>query len=211
MLQKLQESVAPTKSSNLAGAFSRLGWVGFWLQLVFGSFPILGLISLLAFSRPDPDASRSLDLVQILTIINTVMLLFTAFWFYRYTRLARQMRDPQRSPSVSALVGTVWTGVVATTAGMLFSMFAILLQTSNLLFYFMKAPQAGIPVIQATGAASTHWVSTVDMLCLMNLTLFLFAEVIVLIFGLWLLFRTTTQAAESAQLPGPEVSPAATA
>jgi hypothetical protein len=59
------------------------------------------------------------------------------------------------------------------------------------LFFFLKAPQAGIPVIQTGGVAATHWVSSVDMVSLMALILFLFAELIVLIFSLWLLFRAT--------------------
>ena len=88
--------------------------------------------------------------------------------------------------------------MVATTAGMLFSMLAVLSETANILFYFLKAPQAGIPVIQTSGAAATYWVSTVDVISLMALVLFLFAELIVLVFSLWLLFRTTLGLADSA-------------
>src|SRR5262249_23478968 len=141
-----------------------------------------------------------------LTLINLLMLLFTAWWSYRYTRIGKRIRDSEQPPSESYLVGTVWTGVVATTAGMLFSMISILIETANLLFYFLKSPQAGIPVIQTSGAASTHWVSSVDMLSLMALVLFLFAELIVLVFGLWLLFRTTLGTPESPQpsVPGAE-------
>jgi hypothetical protein len=40
------------------------------------------------------------------------------------------------------------------------------------------------------------------MMSLMSLVLFLFAELIVLVFGLWLLFRTTFIATEPAQLKG---------
>jgi hypothetical protein len=129
------------------------------------------------------------------------MLLFTTFWSYRYTRVGRRISDPERRPAEASLIETVWTGVVATTAGMLFSMIAIVIETANLLFYFLKAPQAGIPVIQTSGAGSTHWVSTMDMLSLMALVLFLFAELIVLVFSLWLLFRLTFGAPEPSQAP----------
>jgi hypothetical protein len=86
---------------------------------------------------------------------------------------------------------------------MLFSMIVILIEAANLLFYFLKSPQAGIPVIQTSGAEAAHWVSSVDMLSLMALILVLFAELIVLVFSLWLLFRTT--------LGSPELPPPAAA
>jgi hypothetical protein len=96
----------------------------------------------------------------------------------------------------------VWTGVVATTVGMVFSMIAIIIEAANLLFYFLKAPQAGIPMIQTSGAEATYFVTSVDMISLMALVLFLFAELIVLVFSLWLLFRTTMGVADAPTSPG---------
>jgi hypothetical protein len=191
MLRWLREAITPSKGKSLAGAFVRLGWAGFWLQLVFGSLPILVLFYYIAFSRREPDAGSGFGVPEFLTIINLLMLIFTTYWSYRYTRIGRRIRNTEQAPSESHLIGAVWTGVVAITAGMLFSMIAILIDASSLLFYFLKAPQAGIPVIQTGGVAATHWVSSVDMVSLMALILFLFAELIVLIFSLWLLFRAT--------------------
>jgi hypothetical protein len=78
---------------------------------------------------------------------------------------------------------------------MLFSMLVMLIEAATLLFYFLKAPQGGMPVIQ-TGAGAVHWVSSVDMLSLVALILMLFAELVVLVFSLWLLFRTSLGAPE---------------
>jgi hypothetical protein len=203
MLQKLQDAITPSKGRSLAGAFYRLGWTGFWLQVVFGSLPVLGMAYYLAFSHANPDAEGGLGFIEYLTILNFLILLFTAFWSYRYVRIGRRLREPERSPSETTLIRTVWTGVVAVTAGMLVSMIAILIETANLLFYFLKSPQAGIPVIQTSGVSATHWVSSIDMLSLMALVLFLFAELIVLVFSLWLLFRTTLGAPESPPSPVP--------
>jgi hypothetical protein len=204
MFRRLQEAVTPSKGKSLAGAFSRLGWAGFWLQVVFGSLPILMMVYYFAFSRPDPETRGGFGFLELLTVINLLMLIFTTYWSYRYTRIGRRIRDSEESPSEPYLVGTVWTGVVATTTGMLFSMISILIETANLLFYFLKSPQAGIPVIQTSGVASTHWVSSVDMLSLMALVLFLFAELIVLVFSLWLLFRTTLGTPDSPPSPVPD-------
>jgi hypothetical protein len=84
---------------------------------------------------------------------------------------------------------------------MLFSMIAIIIEAANLLFYFLKAPQAGIPVIQTSGVGGSYFATSVDMISLMALVLFLFAELIVLVFSLWLLFRTTMGVADSPNSP----------
>jgi hypothetical protein len=79
-------------------------------------------------------------------------------------------------------------------------MTVMLLEVGSLLFYFLSAPQAGVPVIQAQtqGMAGASWVSAVDMMSLMSLIILLGAEVAVLILGLWLVFRTTQTSSEFA-------------
>jgi hypothetical protein len=151
------------------------------------------------FSRPTASPSQGFGFTEYLTIINLFLLAFTTFWSYRYTRIASRLRGPDPKPSEASVIGAVWTGVVVTTVGMLFSMIAVLTATGELLFAFLKAPQGGIPVIQTAGAEAIRWVSTVDMIDLMALVLFLFAELIVLVCSLWLLFR--------ASLGAPEASP----
>ena len=196
MLRRLRDAITPTKGRSLGRAFYRLGWTGFWLQVVFGTLPVIGMAYSFTLARSDPAPRGGLGFVEYLTVINLLSLLFTTLWSYRYTRLGRRILDPDRRPPEAEVIGAVWTGVVATTAGMLFSMVVILIEAANLLFYFLKSPQAGIPVIQTSGAESPHWVSSIDMLSLMALILILFAELIVLVFSLWLLFRTTMGAPE---------------
>ena len=196
MFRKLRDAITPSKGKSLAGAFLRLGWAGFWLQVVFGSLPMLVLVYYLVFSKRDSGSSGGFGFMGYLTIINLLLLIFTTYWSFRYTRIGRQIRSAASAPTESHITGAVWTGVIATTAGMLFSMIAILIETANLLFYFLKAPQAGIPVIQ-TGTEATYFVTSVDMISLMALVLFLFAELIVLVFNLWLLFRTTMGVADA--------------
>jgi Protein of unknown function (DUF3611) len=191
MPSTLPEIIDPSTGRSLARAFSRLGWAGFWFQVVLGSLPIIVMIYYLAFSG-SPTASRSgLPFIEYLAIANLLTLLFTVFWSYRYTKLAKRIVDPARTPSASSIIGTVWTGVTASTIGMFVSMIVVLIEAANLLFYFLKAPQGGIPVVQTGGAESQHWVSSVDMVSLVALILTLFAELMALIFSLWLLGRAT--------------------
>jgi len=190
MLARLRDAILPSKGSSIAKSFARLGWTGFWLQIVFGSLPVMVMVYYFAFSRAPGTTRDGLRFIEYLTIINLLTLVFTTCWSYRYTRLAKRIMDPKRRPDQSYVMGTVWTGVVASAIGMLTSMLVMLFEAATLLFYFLKAPQGGIPVIQ-TGPQAVHWVSSVDMLSLVALILTLFAELIVLVFSLWLLFRTS--------------------
>src|SRR5262245_40426685 len=182
MSQKLQDTIRPSNKGSLAKAFYRLGWIGFWLQVVFGSAPILAMIYYLAFSRSDTAPRSGLPFVEYLTIANLLTLVVTILWSYRYTRLARRIADPARRPPEAYVIRCVWIGLVAITIGMLFSMIVIFVEAANLLFYFLKAPQAGMPVIQTSGSEAIHWVSAIDMISLMALILTMFSELIVLVF-----------------------------
>lgn len=191
MFKWLRKSVIPTKGGNLSRSFSRLGWAGFWLQILFGSLPVIVFAYYYFFSQVSTSGRKGLPFVEYLAIANLCILLFTIFWSYRYTLLGRSLAEPSRQPSGTTVVNTVWTGVVASTIGMLFSMVAMLIESAHLLFSFLKMPQAGVPVIQTTNAETATWVSAVDMMSLFALTLTLTAEMVVLVFSLWLLFRTS--------------------
>jgi hypothetical protein len=198
MFDKIAESLRSTKGHSLAKSFRRLGWSGFWLQVVAGAFPLLLMFYMFVFSQSATGPRAGLPLVEFLTMASFLILVFTTYWFYRYTGLAKRIAASADRPSQSALIATVWTGVVASVMGILFSMLVLLLEVGHLLFYFLSAPQAGIPVIQAQGAAVSSWVSAVDLMSLMALIITLGAEVAVLAFGLWLLFRTTQSSVEYA-------------
>jgi hypothetical protein len=196
MLDNIVDSLQSAKIEGLANTFRRLGRFGFWLQVVLGGFPVALMLYVLLFtgSLSVSGTRAGLPLVEYLTILNLLLLLFTTIWFYRYPGLARRLLDPEMRPGASQVLRTVWIGLVASSLGAIFSMVVLILEVGQLLFYFLAAPQGGIPAIQTTpgtvgGAAS--WVSTVDIASIMALLLTLAAEVVVLVLGLWLLFRTS--------------------
>jgi hypothetical protein len=146
-----------------------------------------------------PGTRAGLRLIEHLTVLNLLLLVFTTIWFFRYRRLATRIADPAARPPRASLLRTVWTGLVASSLGAIFSMVLLLLEVGQLLFYFLTAPQAGMPAIQAAPAAGAvgSWVSTVDVASLMALLLTLSAEVIALVLGLWLLARTSRSAVDA--------------
>jgi hypothetical protein len=197
MPQALQRIFRPPAGDSLAKAFSRLGWTGFWVQIAIGSIPFILTVYAFIFSRnPGAGTRGGSFLINFLSFAGLIVLVFTTIWSYRYTRLAARIADPKRRPSESSVQRAAWIGVAASTLGILFSMLVILFETVQLLIYFLRAPQAGVPVIQTTASQSASWVSAADIMSLMALLLTLSGEIAVLTFSLWLLFRAT--------IPSPE-------
>jgi hypothetical protein len=197
MLETLTESMQSSRSESLAKAFSRWGWSGFWALVGMGALPLIIMLYTFVFSGTPSGSSRSgLPLVHFLSTLGLLLLVFLTVWFYRYTRIAKRIQDPARRPSESSLRRTVWTGVVATNLAILFSMLVLLFEVGMLLFYFLSAPQAGLPTVQTTTEVAS-WVSAVDMMNLMSVILSLGGEIFALIFGLLLLFRTLQLPAQS--------------
>lgn len=199
LFSKLTDSLhGSNKVDGLAKSFRRLGWVGFWSQVLLGSIPLVVTFYIFVFTGALSGPRAGLPLVAFLTLANLAALIFTIFWFWRYPALAKRIADPATRPTETSILRTVWTGLVASTLGIMFSMAVLLLDVGQLLMYFLTAPQAGIPAIQTTAGVGTSWVSAIDLLSLLALVLMLAAEVLALVLGLWLMFRTTQTASELA-------------
>jgi len=166
------------------------------MQVAIGAIPLALTIYALVFGRNAAPGTRAgFPLIEYLSIASLLVLAFTTMWSYRYTRLAVRLADPGRRPAESDVQRTVWTGIKASTIGIVFSMLVMFFEVGQLLIYFLRAPQAGIPVIQTTGGPAS-WVSAADIAGLMALLLTMFVEVAVLAFSVWLLYRTTIPSAE---------------
>jgi len=205
MLQALKSTLRPSIGDSLAKAFSRVGWIGFWIQIAIGIIPLTLIIySFISGQSPGAGTRRGLLLVGYLTIAGFLVLIFTTMWSYRYTRLAELISDSTRRPSALLVRKAAWIGVTSSGLGIVFSMLVILFEVAELLIYFLRAPQAGVPVIQTTGGGQASWVSAADIMHLMALVVTTFGEFTVLAFSLWLLFRTTLPSAEYPHAGGDE-------
>ena len=192
MLKKLIDTMHVAKIDGLAATFQRSGRVGFWAQIVLGSFPIILMLFIFTFTGSVTGPRAGLPIVGWLTILNMAILVFTTIWFFRYKGLGAKIADPATRPAESTVAGTVWTGLIASSLGIVFSLVVMLVEVGQLLFYFLAAPQGGIPTLQTTPSSiDGSWVSAVDLASLMMLVLMLAAEVIATMLGMWLLFRTT--------------------
>ncbi len=197
MLRTIRNALKPSGQKSLAAAFSRLGWIGLWTQVAIGSIPLMLALYAIVFDSSRGAGTRAgFALIEYMTIASLLVLTFTTIWFFRYIRLARRIADPDRRPPSFAVQRTAWTGVAASTLGIIFSMVIMLFEVAQLLIYFLRAPQAGVPVVQTTAGGPASWVSAADVVNLMALSFVMIVEVVVLALSLWLLFRSLTASAE---------------
>lgn len=176
------------KVESLAITFERTGRTGFWAQLVLGTFPVVVMAFVLFYAGNLSGTRAGVPIVEWLTLGNILLLFFTTFWFHRYRSLGKRIADPVARPTGEEVAGKVWTGLMASGLGILFSILVMLFEVGQIFFYFLTAPQGGVPTVQVNGAT---FVSAIDMASLMALVMTMAAEVLVTMMGLWLLFRTS--------------------
>jgi len=198
MPDNLKTHWQPANPDRLGKQFSRLGWIGFWIQFALLATPILLLVYILFISNPESAQRRGIELGNYLSYGSLLVMVFTAFWFLRYTRLGKRIADPERRPAQSSVVRTLWIGVWAGCLGIFFSMLLLMSAVGRMLFILMANPQTGMQIAQNLGANDpTKSLSAMDAASLTALLFLLTAELVVLTLSLWLLFRTTRPAAET--------------
>lgn len=194
--QKTLDDPQYAKLETLALTFQRTGRIGFWSQFWLATFPIAAMIFVLFFAGSLAGTRSGSRLIEWLTYGNILLLIFTTWWFSRYRRLGKEIGEPATRPTHEVVVGKVWTGLVASTLGIASSILVMLFDVGQIFFYFLTAPQAGVPTLQMGGGT---FVSAIDMASLFALVLVMAAEVLATLMGLWLLFRTS-QAYSAAKL-----------
>jgi hypothetical protein len=189
MSQEPAPPVEYVSPERVARPFARLGWIAFWLQLALSSLPILLMLYVVLRHPPVSGTGRGVDVREYVAFGSLLVLLFTTWWCYRYTRIAKRMLVPDLRPPASSVIRTLWIGIVAGCLGAFASALLLLTAVGRLLFVFMLAPQGGIPVVHAVADDRARWVSAIDMVDLMTMVFTITAELVVLAFSLWLLFR----------------------
>ena len=191
--------MASGKVEKVARQFYRLGWAGLGIQLILASGAVFMFVWV--YLGGVPGARQTLNRTDYLALVGLAILAFTTFWSYRYTRLAHRIADTARRPPRRRVVNTLWIGLFASGFAVTISLFLLIVEVTRLMFVVMKTPQAGVPVIQMQAESRAGWVSAIDVASLLADVSTLAAELIVLGFTLWLLFRVTQAAEEYDSAP----------
>lgn len=187
-----------SKPEKLSRQFTGLGWLGFWIQLAMLAIPLLLLFYVLFFQGPETPQRFGIDLSNYLSYGSLLVMVFTTFWFFRYTRVGKRIADPERRPPRSSVERTLWVGLWAGGLGILFSMLLLFSAAGRMLFILLANPQTGLMIAPGTGGDPMQSISAVDAISLTSLLVILAAELIVLGFSVWLLFRTTRASSDEA-------------
>jgi hypothetical protein len=181
--------MSETTAEKIAKAFARLGWIGVCFQLLLMILPLF-MLGYVIYGKVT--GTRQLfDFTEYLAIIGLVIMAFTTFWSFYYTRLASKICDPQQRPSQQSLVGKLWIGLWASSLGIAVSLLTLFIEASWLLMLFLKAPQGGVPIIRTELDNRADWVSAIDAVSLLAEVSTLAGEFLLLGLTLWLLFRIT--------------------
>lgn len=181
--------MAETTYQRVAKSFSRLGWIGFWAQLVLAIVPLCMFVYVLWGNATNE--SVGLGLMDYLAMIGLAVLGFTTFWSYRYAALGKRIANPERRPKNSYLTGTLWIGLWAGLLGIAVSLVLMFFEVFRLLFLFLSAPQGGVPVVQTQVENRASWVSALDVVSLLAELCTLTGELLVLGLTLYLLLRVS--------------------
>ena len=191
MPKKDPEPWAPAKAEGLARQFGRLGWTGFWIQLVLFAASLFLVVFVLITGSPEAAERRGIELRHYVSHASLLIMLFTTLWCFRYTRLGRRIADPERCPPQSTVMRILWVGIWASAFGIVLSVAGAMRASLRMLFILLATPQTGVPVVTPMGNDPGRTVSAIDALTLSALQFALAAELIVLALSLWLLFRVT--------------------
>jgi hypothetical protein len=171
---------------RIAGKFRRYGWLGVWIQVVLGILP-LAMLCYILFGKAT-NSGATFGILDYLALAGLLILDFTTFWSYRYTRLARRIVDPEQRPEWTSVTNMLRVGIWASCIGIVVSLLLLVIEVFRLLFLFLKAPQGGVPVIRTEAENRAAWVSAIDVVSLLAEICTLVGELLVVAFALWLLF-----------------------
>jgi len=139
---------------------------------------------------PESSQQFGIELSNYLSYGSLLIMVFTTIWFLRYPSIANQIIDTARRPRRASVERTLWVGVWASSLGIVFSMILLFGAAWRLLFTLLANPQTGVIIAPGPGGDPVQSISAIDAVSLTALLIILVAELLVLSFSIWLLFRT---------------------
>ena len=145
MFNFLKQDSSPLNVQQIAFAFRRWGWVGFWAQVVFAFIPVLILIFAIFFSNNPADSrAEKLYVGEFLAFACLLALMFTIYWCFRYVQLSKKLENPQVRPPKAEVIQCLWIGLVANIIGMFCAVLVGMGRVATLLWQMLSIPQGAL-------------------------------------------------------------------
>ncbi len=184
-------SRTPPNNLQIAANLRRLGWIGFWCQLILGSIPVILLTFQWIFSKEQTMAG--FDITNIFSFIDIVTLLFTIFWCFGYTRLGKKLEKTEKSPKKAKVLRTIWIGITANLGFILLAVLIGIITLGRLLYIILSLPQGATTILQPVpGGTMVNpglVIVPMDILGLLAIMNVILAGLVGVTISLWLLSR----------------------
>lgn len=112
----------PARPERLSRRFSRLGWLGIWIQVTTPALPLLLPVYVLFPRSPGAAQRIGIDLSNHLSCCRLLVVVVTTFWFFRYTPAGKRLADPEPRPTWASVERTLWVDPWASGLGNAFYM-----------------------------------------------------------------------------------------
>ncbi|MEL4898236.1 DUF3611 family protein [Crocosphaera sp. Alani8] len=155
-------SRTPPTHFQIAANLRRLGWIGFWCQLILGSIPVILLTFQWIFSKEE--TMTGIGITNIFSFIDIMTLLFTIFWCFGYTRPAKKLENSEKYPKKAKVLRNVWIGITANLAVMFLAVLIGVITLGRLLYTILSLPQGATTILQDT-ANKAYAVHSWDVVC----------------------------------------------
>jgi mannose/fructose/N-acetylgalactosamine-specific phosphotransferase system component IID len=148
MFNFLNPEAANPTPQQIARFFRLLGWIGFWLQSLLGFIPILVVVTAVLFS-PNRQQSGGLSFGLFSAIACLLLMIFSIYWCFRYTRLARKLASRDLRPAKSQVIRDLKLGLIANIGSMAIAVPIAMARVGELTFKMLTLPQ-GATIITPT-------------------------------------------------------------
>jgi hypothetical protein len=110
-----------TKLQGIAVAFRLVGWLGFWIQLGLAAASGLALAFVVSGRNFSKETTPGIGIGIFWAVCGILVLLFHVYLDFRYTRIARRLRQPNPDlhPKKADVIQILRLGVIVSLVGML--------------------------------------------------------------------------------------------
>ena len=149
MTNQLDTDKLPAAVQRVAFALRTVGWVSFWVQLVLAVVAAIILLFAIPFAIPSTTAAANSTSAGtgggvFFAICGLLVLGYSVFRAFRFTRLSRQLRSPANAvrPKKADTIKQVQFTLVSNLVGMLLTLVGAEAISGTLLAKSLAQPQA---------------------------------------------------------------------
>lgn len=185
-----------TNPQHIARSFLWLGRIGLILQILLGFIPLLVVVAYV-LSKLGQGLTGSFVFGLWLAIACLVILIFSIYWCFRYTQLAKKLRKAETRPSKSQVMRNLQLGLLANIVILVITVIIALFRVGELTFKLLTLPQGATVItpnqIGTTLAARGALITPSNMITIQAMLNVIAAGLIGVIVALLLIYQVTKQ------------------